>query len=100
MLAMLAVDGVADLASVHGRNAPDINRSSFQRSCEFHSGGVGAWIDVGAQVLRHVRWAPECAAAAVFDVQRKLPPFEDGQFSAVKPRGNYRPLRGPKDEKG
>ena len=66
--------GVPVVPSIYACNAPEINKSVFQRSCVYHFSGVKSWLEVGLQVLGHVRWSPECALPQVLNVLRILPP--------------------------
>ena len=63
---------VADIPSIYVSNAPEFNRSSFQRACVYHFGDIRSWIDIALQVLKKLRWTPECSAADTLDVRRTL----------------------------
>ena len=65
---------VPEIPGIYACNAPEVNKSVFQRSRVFHFSGVESWVEVGLQVLRHIRWSPECALPQVLNVSRLLPP--------------------------
>ena len=65
---------VGAVTSINACNAPEINRSAFQKSCVFHFAGVALWQEIGIQVLKHGGWPPECAIASRHNVPKLLPP--------------------------
>ena len=67
---------VHNLTSIYACNAHEINSSIFHRVGVCHFAETASWIDLGLQVLRHIRWSYECATPSAMGIRDMLPPRE------------------------
>ena len=66
-------------------HAEEIQRSALQRMEVYQFMGTASWLEVGVQVLRHVRWSPECAVAHPRNIKKELPPYIGRGCVTIKP---------------
>ena len=67
---------VHNLTSIYACNAHEITSSVFHRVGVCHFEETASWLDLGLQVLRHLRWSFECATPCAMGIRDMLPPRE------------------------
>ena len=67
---------IHNLSGVYACNAHEISSSIFHRAGVCHFAETATWMDLGLQVLRHIRWSFECATPSATGVRDLLPPVE------------------------
>ena len=67
-------ENVLEIPSMVTCHADEIQRSVLLRMEVYQYREAASWLDIGVQVLRHVRWSPECTVAHRRNIKKDLPP--------------------------
>ena len=83
-------NNVHDVPSMYVCHAEEINNSILQRMSTYHYIESATRIDVGIQICRHLRWAPECSSPQATDIPRASPPKWERNYIIFGPRKKVR----------